>query len=296
LKLKAGDTVALISSAACQRGVDAGLNEKALIQLKAWGLHPIDLTNSEPLFYLAGDDESRLASLRQALTDPSIKAIFCTRGGYGSARLGPHFKEITGVSERFLVGYSDITTLHMAAGAFWPKVQRVHGPNIATAQFLDDSSEAIRNRESLRALLFDGNCRVQQSVETVLPGNVTGQVEGGCLSLIVSNLGAGAMPSFDGSIVFLEDVGEAPFRIDRMLTQLRNANYFANAKGIIFGEMTKCSDPYNDLKSVVRDVLKDFNGPIAFGLESGHGADFASVLLGQFAQLDASAGTISWIQ
>lgn len=293
MKLEQGDAVAIISPSSQQRGADVGLVDQATEQLMKWGLSVRDLTNLSPRFYLAGADASRADSLRQALLDPSIKAIFCTRGGYGSPRLMPYLREWLNVSSKFLVGYSDVSALHMAAGVLWPQVIRVHGPNVATVQFLGDGDDAVRNRNSLHELLFSGECNLNEPVESLCPGRADGRIEGGCLSLVSSSVGTGLLPNMDGAIIFLEDVGEPPYRIDRMLTQLKNSRLLDRGAGIVFGQMNRCTDPHNDLKDVLRDLLCDFRGPVAFGLKSGHGSTNISVMLGQRVCLDTLAGTIA---
>ena len=293
MKLENGDSVAIISPASQQRGTDIGLVHQATEQLMDWGLRVRDLTNLSPCFYLAGADASRADSLHRALVDPSIKAVFCTRGGYGSPRLMPYIREWTNVSSKFLVGYSDVSALHMAAGVLWPQVIRVHGPNVATTQFLGDGSDAVHNRNSLRELLFCGESDLNESVESLSLGRAEGRIEGGCLSLISSSVGTALLPNMDDAIVFLEDVGEPPYRIDRMLTQLKNSRLLDRAAGIVFGQMNRCVDPHNDLKDILRDLLCDFRGPVAFGLKSGHGSTNISVMLGQRVCLDTLAGTIT---
>lgn len=293
MNLEHGDSVAIVSPASQQRGPDIALLHEAVNALTQWGLKVQDLTNSDPIFYLAGSDASRADSLQRALCDPEIKAIFCTRGGYGSPRLLPIIREWSNVRRKFLIGYSDVTALHMAAAVLWPHVTRVHGPNVATTQFLGDSPESEQNRQSLYDLLFAGQATLGERVEPLLPGRAYGRLEGGCLSLISSCVGTGLIPKFDGAIVFLEDVGESPYRIDRMLTQLNNSRLLDNAAGIVFGQMDRCADPRNNLKDILRDVLRDFQGPVAFGLRSGHGHTNIALRLGQAVCLDTIAGTFT---
>jgi len=295
MKLCATDRVAVISPASQQRGKDRELLAEGISVLAGWGLAVINLSNEDPHLYLAATDGVRASSLIDALLDPSIKAIFCTRGGYGSQRLIPYVRELTEVPEKFLVGYSDITTLHSVAAVLWPNVVRVHGPNIATAQFLGSGDEGMQNRESLRSLLFASAGKRTETVEFLQGGHAIGPIEGGCLSLLASSVGTGFLLSMRGAIAFIEDTGEPPYRIDRMLTQLKNAGIFRDARGIVFGEMHRCADPYNNIKDVLRDVFQDFRGPIAFGLRSGHGPNNISLRLGQQVCLDSSSRSIATI-
>lgn len=166
----------------------------------------------------------------------------------------------------------------------------VHGPNLATREILGTGRACERNRLSLHRALFDPAQVVDETVEFLVPGSAEGRLVGGCLSLVASMLGTRFALSTEDAILFLEDVGEAPYRIDRMLTQLRIADVFAGVQGVVFGTMRNCKDAYNDVRDVIRDVLGGYKFPIAFGLESGHSETNLSLRLGALAQLDGTRG------
>ncbi|WP_434361594.1 LD-carboxypeptidase [Parasalinivibrio latis] len=289
--LKPNDKVALISPASQLPAANRQLIEKAVDLLERWGLRVELLLSLEHHFYLAGDDSIRSANLNHVLQDPEIKAVFCSRGGYGCARIVGNLPVSGDVSEKVFVGYSDISTLHLAFAKNYPQVHSIHGPNLVTGQFLDDTEEAERNRHSLRSVLFSNNPQIHD-VEFIRNGKASGRLVGGCLSMVASAAGTPDLPDMNGAILFLEDVGERPYKIDRMIQQLKNAGMIENLSGIVFGAMHDCSDPYNDLKAVILDAIGDKNIPIAFGLESGHGPVNLSIRMNGKATLDSMTGKL----
>ena len=294
MKLQIGDNVAIVAPASQMRGDERHFVDRAAEVLVSWGLHPQILLESAHHFYLAGRDELRAGHLQRALSDPQIKAIFCTRGGYGSPRLLQLLVAPATGCEKFLVGYSDITALHMCLSRLCPDIVRVHGPNVATNQFLDEDVDAAFNRNSLRALLFGEAGPLSLNLAFIKAGTSTGRLEGGCLSMVVNTLGTRFAPATEGAILFLEDVGEAPYKVDRMLTHLSNAGLFDRVAGIVLGAMHKCQDPYNPLEEVVADVFRPFSFPVAMGLQSGHGPRNQSLRLGGTACLDSRNSRITF--
>lgn len=293
LTLNRGDRVAIIAPAAQFRSDERGNLDKACALLEEWGLEPSVHVDPAHHFYLAGTDESRAHHLMEALTGPDFKAVFCAKGGYGTARLLRRLPLAIDVLPRLLVGYSDITALQVALGRSAPAVQMIHGPNIATGQLLADSAAGIRNREALRGVLFRDDYALVADLDFIMPGEASGPLVGGCLSLIASLVGTRYALSAAGTILFLEDGGERPYRIDRMLTQLRDAGLFEGVKGIVFGDMHNCTDEYNSLSEVIEDIFADASIPIAIGLESGHGPVNLALPLGAEAVLSAGRGSLS---
>ena len=294
MKLEEKDKVAIVAPASQLRGDERHFVERAADVLVSWGLRPEILVESTHHFYLAGRDEPRAGHLQRALSDPETKAIFCTRGGYGSPRLLRLLVAPDTRCEKFLVGYSDITALHMCMARLCPDLVRIHGPNVATKQFLDDGADAHFNRNSLRALLFGEAVPPHQTLKFIKAGVSTGRLEGGCLSMIVNTIGTRFAPSTAGSILFLEDVGEPPYKVDRMLTHLSNAGLFDRVAGVVLGAMHKCEDPYNPLEEVVADVFRTFSFPVAMGLQSGHGPRNQCLRLGDTACLDSRDSCITF--
>lgn len=291
-KLSKGDHVAIIAPSGQFRSADRGLLHEAESLLTDWGLDVETLVCPDHHFYLAGPDCVRQGYLNEALTAETVRAVFCTRGGYGASRLLDDLPDAANTTRRVLVGHSDITALHLAMLSNHPDVACVHGPNVATHQLLDSTDNAEANRISLHQCLFED---VSQSIEVefIRAGNAHGPLVGGCLSVLSSLIGTRHMPDFAGTILFLEDVGEAPYKVDRMLQHMRSGHLFDNVNGIVFGAMHKCEDPYNDLRAVIADVLSGIEVPIAFGLTSGHGPKNISIQLGAIAILDGEAGLVT---
>jgi muramoyltetrapeptide carboxypeptidase len=288
--LRCGEEVAIVLPAAQLPDAEAGLLDEAARVLESWGLRvrmPIERSHH---FYLAGSDRARAAHLDAVLRDPKVRAVFAARGGYGSMRLFPHLDPAGARARKILVGFSDVTALQLAGRTLWPRVQSVHGPNIASRHFLGATPEAQQNREALHGALFDAAYAVEAPVEFLRQGKAAGPLLGGCLSLVAAMLGSGFVPPTAGAILFLEDVREAPYRIDRMLVQLCNAGLFSEVAGVVFGEMHECTDGINDLREVIGDVLAEGSFPIAFGLPAGHGETNIALPLGARAVLESARG------
>src|SRR5215470_2065450 len=279
--LQRGDVIGVVSPAAAvdELQVTAGVRvlEAAGFQVR---LGAATLKKSG---YLAGSDQERLADLVDMFRDPLVKAIIATRGGYGSGRLLPAFDpEIAAACPKIVVGHSDLTVV---LNDLLQRSQLVtfHGPMVAN---LHRNQEAA---EFLFALLTGDRSAWHQPAETVVqPGMAEGVLAGGCLSVIVSALGTPYALETAGRVLFLEDVNEKPYRIDRMLTQLRQAGALHGVAGVIFGEMDGCvATP--DERVTVRDVIKaafaDAPYPVAYGLSSGHGHGALTLPLGVRARL-----------
>ncbi|MGH7160951.1 MAG: S66 peptidase family protein [Acetobacteraceae bacterium] len=288
--LRAGDEVAIIAPAASSPPPDEPLLDRAVEVLEGWGLSVKVRAERTCHHYLAGTDAVRAAHLHDALADPATRAIFAARGGYGTMRLFAHMNRRIKPAQKLLVGYSDITALHLAATVLWPELELIHGPNVATNQFLAPEPAAETNRNALRSALFDSGYEVDLPVEFLRSGQASGRLRGGCLSLLAATLGSRFAPTMRDAILFLEDTNEAPYRIDRLLIQLRNAGLFAGVAGVVFGVMQDCSDGISDLRSIILDVLADHAFPIAFGLTAGHGETNVTLPLCAWATLDGRAG------
>ncbi|GAA3294896.1 LD-carboxypeptidase [Dactylosporangium vinaceum] len=291
MNLDRGDTVAIVAPAAQLPARSRALLPRAVDLLESWGLRVRVAVDPGHWFYLAGPDDERARHLGAALADPDVRAVFCTRGGYGTTRL---LRRLTGpVTAKIVVGCSDITALHAYLAVRHPVAASVHGPNVATHQLLDDTPEASANRRSLHAVLFDPGYRLSEPVEPLCAGTASGPLAGGCLTLLASLLGTPFMPDLSGRLVFLEDVGEVPYRIDRLLTQLVDAGALDGVAGLVFGRMHECVDAYNDIRAVITDVVGPLGVPVGFGVGSGHGPVNLSLPLGAPARLDASSGVFA---
>lgn len=283
--LKKGDKVALIAPASGQKQGDDLLIEQALSVLESWGLSVIITPNINHHRYLSATDTDRATDVINALTHPEIKAIFVTRGGYGCARLLPYLDSVVVPTHRYLIGFSDITTLHLYS-YHWEKVINIHAPNVATQQFLGDNPSAEKNRQALYNALFNGiypswqltplftdNRHIDKSnINKYIENIMNTDRVGGCLSLLVSSLGTPYEINTDNKVLMIEEVCEAPYKIDRMLTHLRNAGKFDNVKAVVFGEMLHCDSPNIALADVLRDEFASDTFPVFSTDSFGHGA------------------------
>lgn len=292
MQLKPGDRVAIVAPASQFRGADRPLLQRAAELLESWGLQVNIAVEDGHHFYLAGPDVARAKHITSALLDPDVRAVFCTRGGYGSLRLLDRLQHAVTPTPKLLVGYSDITALHLQAAAHWPQIRLLHGPNVATQQLVGDTDAAQFNRQALRQVLFAATGELSEPIQFLNSGVSSGPLVGGCLSMVVSTVGTPYEVRARGCILFLEDTGEAPYRIDRMITQLRLAGTLDGIRGIVFGVMRGCDDPYNDLRAVIKDLLSDMAFPIGYGLKSGHGDINLTLRLGEQALLDSTSGRI----
>jgi muramoyltetrapeptide carboxypeptidase len=222
--------------------------------------------------YFSGSVEDRLADLHHAFADPTVSAIICTRGGYGSNYLLDGLDlDLIRSHPRPLFAYSDLTALQT-----WllDRIHLVafHGPMVAADFSLGNVGVHL---ESFRAALGGGLVRVgvEHGLRVLRPGTAQGVLYGGCLSLLTAALGTPHAPQTEGKLLFLEDVGAKPYQIDRMLRQMILAGKFEGVRGFVFGEMLECGSRGADpdlLQQVILRLLAPFNVPIAIGLRSGH--------------------------
>jgi muramoyltetrapeptide carboxypeptidase len=243
--------------------------------------------------YLAGTDNARLADLNTALSDEAIDAVWCIRGGYGVMRI---LETIDYAALRRhpkpIIGYSDITALHAAIGTRCD-VTSFHGP---TAR----ASLTTFSRMSLeRALTGGESCGIIPAAETLHDGRARGRLVGGNLALLCALAGTPYAPEYQDAILVLEDVNEAVYRIDRMLTQLRLAGQLARCKAIIFGQFTDIPEDAPEesagartLDAVLGDVAAEIRVPCIAGAPIGHVSDQWTLPLGADAELDADACTL----
>lgn len=246
------------------RGIEAlrALGYDAVASPHACGKHPP---------YFSGTATERLADLHAAFADPEVKAIFTTRGGYGSNYLLEELDlDLVRNNPKPLVSYSDLTAVQT-----WlldeTGLPAFHGPLVAG----DFSRENGVHNASLDAALSGGTVDVgaAEGMRVLKPGRAEGIVYGGCLSILTASLGTRFAPRTEGKLLFLEDVGAKPYQIDRMLRQMILAGKFDGVSGIVFGEMLECVSPNTGadfLGQVILRVLDWFDGPVAIGLRSGH--------------------------
>lgn len=223
-----------------------------------------------PLFF-AGAPEERVADLHAAFADAETQMAMCLRGGYGSNYLLPLLDlDVFRRHPKPFFAYSDLTGLQLLL-LDRLGIPAFHGPMLAADFYLQDGV----HMKSFQAALAGGAYRLgePEGMHAIKPGNARGTLYGGCLSILVSLLGTPWEPQTEGKLLFLEDTGAKPYQIDRMLWQLEHASKLDGVRGIVFGEMLDCASPGAEpelLEQVVRTAFADFNGPIAYGLRSGH--------------------------
>lgn len=241
--------------------------------------------------YLAGDDDRRLHELSAALSDPGVRAVFCARGGYGAMRLLRRLN-VDRLPPRLLVGFSDITALHLT----WQAAGRVsvHGP--VMTQLGKQPRPSI---ERLFHVLESAEpAPPLQGGHAVVPGAVEGPLVGGNLSVITRLLGTPYLPPLKGAVLLLEDVGERPYRLDRMWTHLALAGVFEQVAGIVLGDFTGCEEKDADYTSldVLRTLARETGLPCAAGFRVGHGDVNLTVPLGVRVRLDADQGSVTFLE
>lgn len=274
--LKAGDTIAIVAPAAVADALAVDSGERALQHAG------FQVRLGDSVFrrtgYLAGTDPERRDDLIEAFRDPTVRAIFCARGGYGSGRLLPLLAEALRVDEpKIFVGYSDLTFL-LTFLTQQCDIVAFHGPMMA------DFEKRPQALPRLLALLGGDRSGWNLAGETIVqPGTAEGVLTGGCLSAVVAGLGTPYEIETEGKILFLEDVNEKPYRVDRMLTQLRQAGKLDGVAGVMFGEMAGCSADPNESVNVADVIGQHFANsthPVVMGIPSGHGVGTATLPLG----------------
>jgi muramoyltetrapeptide carboxypeptidase len=307
-RLMPGDVVGLIEPATVSDDAfDVTLVEEAVT---AMGLKPKRGKHVLDRFgYLAGTDQDRASDVNAMFADPEVKAIFAIRGGWGCARILPYLDyTVIRANPKLLIGYSDITALHMAIAAK-SGIVSIHGPT-------GGSAWGKKTVELFREVVFDagtpllenpvsGDDRLAQRkwrTRTLHTGKAKGRLLGGNLTVLSALVGTPYLPDFSGAILFLEDVDEAEYRIDRMLTQLGQAGILRKLAGVVFGQCTDCvarnGSSYNGftLNDVLRQHIGSLGIPAFQGGFFGHVPDQFSLPEGVMAEIDADAGTMRLLE
>ena len=285
-KLGIGARVALVSPSGPLRDVSELSRAESHVRLFGWepvlGPHAMSRNG-----YFAGSDAERLSDVSAAIADPSIDGIWCLRGGYGAARLLPSLDaSAVAAHPKTLIGYSDITALH----ALWQKagVVSYHGPT-ARATLTTFSTDSLRR--AVTAGSDSGGVAADAAV--LRDGRVTGRLAGGNLALVASLCGTPWALDFTNAIVVLEDVNEATYRIDRMLTQLRQSGAFDGCVGLALGHFTNCDENADagsrSLRDVVQECADALAVPALLGIPVGHIDDQWTLPFGALATLDCGA-------
>jgi muramoyltetrapeptide carboxypeptidase len=264
--------------------------DRAIENVRSFGWEPVvgDHARARHL-YFAGTDAERLADLNTALRDDRIDAVWCLRGGYGAMRLleGVDYDALRR-RPKTVIGYSDITALHCAI-AVRSGLASIHGPTARTnlTPFTERSLRAAVTRTG-------EPCGEAPKAQTIVPGRARGRLVGGNLALLMSLHGTPFQPDYDGAILVLEDVNEAPYRIERMLLQLRLSGALHRCAGIAYGSFTNTSETEDktlggdrSVNDVLREAAEIVGVPAICGIPMGHIANQWSFPLGAEAELDA---------
>lgn len=252
--------------------------------------------------YLAGTDEARLHDLHDMFSDSEVKAIFCTRGGYGTPRILGHIDyELIRQNPKVFMGYSDVTALQLAIFAR-TGLATFSGPMVAVemGKGISDFTEThfwetIGSTRSPRKM-----ANISGALTCIKSGRAQGRLLGGCLSLVTTLVGTPFLPELQGAILLLEDIGEEPYQIDRRLMQLKLAGILGEIRGLVFGRFQDC-EPVNpaeslSLEEVIRDIVSDLNIPVVMNLPYGHVDNKYTIPFGVEASLNADEGYLEILE
>ena len=288
--LKAGDTVAIVAPSGILKSRE-GEVQQATALLKSWGLnvivgkHVFSKSN-----HFAGTDDERCEDLQNAMNDPKISAIWCARGGYGTVRIldkldYTKFKN----KPKWLIGYSDITALHNQVHNHG--VQSLHALMcVSLTENLDEIKDTV---DSFKEALFgDPRNYILDGSNYNKIGTASGQLLGGNLTILHTMLGSKESIDTSGKILFIEEIGEYKYHIDRMLQSLKRAGYFDNCKGLIVGDMSKMRKNTTlwgtSVEQLILDALSEYDFPIAFNMPAGHEKDNRALTFGNTIKLVVS--------
>lgn len=300
--LRPGDTIGIVAPSSV---ADAELLRRGIAIMEARGYRVVVgenvLATAEHCDYFAGSDAQRAADLNAMFARPDVDAVFCARGGTGAARLLPLLDRNTlAAHPKIFLGYSDITSLHLAIGQSADLVTF----HAKMACGLDDMSETAA--EVFWKLLeqpepYGTLPAAPETMETLVPGTVEGELAGGCLCILSHACGTPYAPDFRGKIVLIEEVGEAIYRADRCLIQLRNAGLLEQAAGFVVGHLTRWQEEEkegsrNTPAALWKDILAPLGKPTLTGFPFGHEPDPLSLPLGVRACLDAEARALTLLE
>ncbi len=283
--LQKGDTIAIVATA--RKNIDDNL-KPAIEWLTNWGLNvKIGTTIGLDDHQLAGTDAQRAADFQEQMDNPNIKAIWCVRGGYGTVRMidlldFTKFKQ----SPKWIVGFSDVTVLHNHLNTMGFK--SIHGIMPLSSKASEQAKETLRNALFGEPLNFEIDTHDMNRF-----GKASGEIVGGNLSILYSLLGSKSAINCDDKILFIEDLDEYLYHIDRMMMNLKRCGCLDKLKGIVVGSMVKMKD--NDIPwgknvlEIIQDVTKALKIPVIYNFPSGHIQDNRALILGAHVTMESSA-------
>jgi muramoyltetrapeptide carboxypeptidase len=297
--LKRGARIALVAPASEGSSSDDIAKAEAFVAAQGW--QPILMPNAKKkMGYLAGTDQERADDLNAAFRDTNIDGIICIRGGYGSMRILPLLDEkMIRRNPKVLMGFSDITALLVGLSRKCGFVT-FHGPNALTsddAYSMESMVRAVTKAEPMGDILQPSPLPSEKyELKTLAPGKAKGRLVGGNLTLLAHLVGTPWAADLKDSILFIEDVSEAPYRLDRMLSHMRLAVAFKRCRGVVVGQFARCDEAAPDsawkVADVMQDRLSDLGIPVVSGWAIGHVRTKVTLPLGCVAELDADAKTL----
>lgn len=288
--LKPGDMVGIVSTA---RKISRDELQPALELLSKWGLNfSLGNTIGAEQDQFAGNDTLRVSDLQSMLDNREVKAIWCARGGYGTVRLIDQldFKHFS-ANPKWIIGYSDITLLHSHLNSRGIETLHAQMP-------LEIEKKSNETAESIRKTLFGekNGIRYDNHSKLTRTGNAKGELVGGNLSVLYSICGSDSALNTDGRILFLEDLDEYLYHIDRMLQNLKRNGLFDKLNGLIVGGMTDMNDntiPFGKTaEEIVADTVSEYDFPVCFNFPAGHVHDNRALIFGREAELNVSDNTV----
>ncbi len=301
-RLQFGDTIGFVAPSGVIR--EEGAIERAGEAAERMGFKVKFGENNHGRYgYLAGDDAARAADINAMFRDDAVDAVVCLRGGYGAMRILDRIDfDLIRSNPKIFMGFSDITALHIAMLEKCGLVT-FHGPMGASnwADGMDDFTQAQMFRALMDAApLGDIPNPPEYPRETVTPGAAEGLLVGGNLTLVASSLGTPWELDTKGRIIFLEEIGESTYCVDRMLTQLRLAGKFDECAGVVFGNFNNCKVEYEQfgctLEEIIRDVVAPCGKPVFTGLRCGHCRPNLTLPFGVSCRMDADACTLTALE
>jgi len=290
--LKAGDTVAIVAPSGILKSRE-GEVQQAVALLKSWGLHTVVGNNVfKQGHHFAGTDDERCEDLQKAMDDPKISAIWCARGGYGTVRILDKLDYTTfKKNPKWIIGYSDITALHNQLHN--EGIQSLHA--LMCVSLTNNLSKISETVETFKAALFGNpfNYTLKGSDYNRV-GETSGALIGGNLTILHTMLGSKESLDTSGKILFIEEIGEYKYHIDRMLQSMKRAGYFDDLNGLVVGDMSKLRKNTtlwgSSIEQLILDALSDYDFPIAFHMPAGHEKDNRALVLGRKVELKVSKG------
>jgi muramoyltetrapeptide carboxypeptidase len=297
--LKVGDTIAIIAPSGVLNDHENYIN-KAKKLLESWELNVIIGKNVFNNYgHFSGTDKERTKDFQRALDDKTISAIWCARGGYGAMRIIDDLDYTEYLkTPKWIIGYSDITAIHNDLHILGS--ESIH--SIMCKSLEDKNINNDRSIQALKDVLFGNKLsyNFNNKPENKL-GKTSGQIVGGNLTLLHGLIGSKSSINTDGKILFIEDLGEYHYHIDRMLISLKRAGYFDNCNGLVvgdFSDLRKNTTPFGkNIKEIILDAVKEFNFPVLFDFPAGHEELNMPIILGRNIIMDInnSKSTIEFL-